>query len=157
MAELLAEGKTRSVGVSNVSLEQLQQFAAVCPVSACQPKYNMLQRKIEADVVPWCVAQQVSLVVYWPLMKGLLAGKLARDHVFEPADGAAKYPMFQGEEWQKNQDLVDALRTIGRDAQKSVAEVVINWTIHRPGITTALCGAKRPDQLRKMPGPWAGG
>jgi aryl-alcohol dehydrogenase-like predicted oxidoreductase len=85
-------------------------------------------------------------------MKGLLAGKLARDHVFDSADGRAKYPMFQGEEWQKNQDLVDALRTIGRDAQKSVAEVVINWTIHRPGITTALCGAKRPEQLRENAG-----
>ncbi len=152
LAELLSEGKTRAVGVSNVSLEQLQQFAAVCPLSACQPKYNMLQREIEADIVPWCVAQQVSLVVYWPLMKGLLAGKLARDHVFDPADGRAKYPMFQGEEWQKNQDLVDALRTIGRDAQKSVAEVVINWTIHRSGITTALCGAKRRDQLRENAG-----
>ena len=136
--------------MSNVSLEQLQQFAAVCPLSACQPKYNMLQREIEADIVPWCVAQQVSLVVYWPLMKwpvGWQARK--RDHVFDPTDGRAKYPMFQGEEWQKNQDLVDALRAIGRDAQKSVdAEVVINWTIHRPGITTALCGAKRPEQLQ---------
>ncbi len=148
LAELLAAGKTRSVGASNVSLEQLQQFAAACPVTACQPKYNMLQREIEEDIVPWCVAQQVSLVVYWPLMKGLLAGKLPRDHHFDPADGRAKYPMFQGEEWHKNQDLVDALRVIGSDAGKSVAEVVINWTIHRPGITTALCGAKRPDQLR---------
>jgi aryl-alcohol dehydrogenase-like predicted oxidoreductase len=152
MAELLAAGKTRSVGVSNVSLAELQQFASVCPVTACQPKYNMLQREIEADIVPWCVAQQVSLVVYWPLMKGLLAGKLPRNHVFDPADGRAKYPMFQGEEWQKNQDLVDALRAIGRDAGKTVAEVVINWTIHRPGITTALCGAKRPDQLRENAG-----
>ncbi|HVU87749.1 MAG TPA: aldo/keto reductase [Pirellulales bacterium] len=152
MAELLAAGKTRSVGVSNVSLAELQQFAAVCPVTACQPKYNMLQREIEEDIVPWCVAQQVSLVVYWPLMKGLLAGKLPRNHVFDPADGRAKYPMFQGEEWQKNQDLVDALRAIGRAAGKSVAEVVITWTIHRPGITAALCGAKRPDQLRENAG-----
>lgn len=152
LAELLAAGKTRAVGVSNVSLAELEQFANVCPVAACQPKYNMLQREIEADVVPWCIAHQVSLVVYWPLMKGLLAGKLPRDHVFDPADGRAKYPMFQGEEWQKNQDLVDALRAIGQDVGRTVAEVVINWTIHRPGITAALCGAKRPDQLRENAG-----
>ncbi len=152
LAGLLAAGKTRSVGVSNVSLPQLEQFAAVCPVTACQPKYNMLQREIEAEILPWCQQHGVSLVTYWPLMKGLLAGKLPRDHKFDPADGRAKYPMFQGEEWQKNQDLVDALRTIATAAGKTVAQVVINWTMHQPGITAALCGAKRPDQLRDNAG-----
>jgi len=152
LAELLAAGKTRAVGASNVSLAEIEEFAAVCPVTACQPKYNMLQREIEADILPWCQQNQVSLVIYWPLMKGLLAGKLARNHVFDPADGRAKYPMFQGEEWQKNQDLVDALRAIGREADKTVAQVVINWTICRPGITAALCGAKRPEQLRENAG-----
>ena len=76
LAELLKAGKTRSVGASNVSLAQLEEFAAVCPLTACQPKYNMLQREIEADILPWCLAHDVSLVTYWPLMKGLLAGKL---------------------------------------------------------------------------------
>ena len=140
------------MGASNVSLAQLQQFAAVCPVTACQPHYNMLLREIENDILPWCQQHQVSLVIYWPLMKGLLAGKLPRDHVFDPADGRAKYPMFQGEEWQKNQDLVDRLRNIGHESGKSVAQVVINWTIHRPGITAALCGAKRPAQLQENAG-----
>ncbi|HEY1599041.1 MAG TPA: aldo/keto reductase [Pirellulales bacterium] len=152
LAGLLAAGKTRSVGVSNVSLAQLQQFASVCPVTACQPKYNMLQREIEADILPWCQAHEVSLVTYWPLMKGLLAGKLPRDHQFDPTDGRAKYPMFQGTEWQRNQDLVEALREIGHEAGKTVAQVVVNWTIHRPGITAALCGAKRPEQLRENAG-----
>jgi aryl-alcohol dehydrogenase-like predicted oxidoreductase len=94
----------------------------------------------------------VSSVTYWPLMKGLLAGKLPRDHQFDPTDGRAKYPMFQGTEWQRNQDLVEALREIGHEAGKTVAQVVVNWTIHRPGITAALCGAKRPEQLRENAG-----
>ncbi len=152
LAELLAAGKIRAAGASNVSLAQLIEFASACPLTACQPKYNMLQREIEADIVPWCQANHVSLVIYWPLMKGLLAGKLSRNHVFEPADGRAKYPMFQGIEWQKNQDLVDELREIAAAAGKTVAQLVINWTIHRPGITAALCGAKRPDQLRDNAG-----
>jgi aryl-alcohol dehydrogenase-like predicted oxidoreductase len=152
LRELLEAGKTRAVGASNVSLAQLEEFAAACPVAACQPHYNMLQREIEADILPWCLAHNVALVVYWPLMKGLLAGKLARDHVFDRADGRAKYPMYQGEEWQKNQDLVDALRAIAREAGKTVPQVVINWTTNRPGITAALCGAKRPDQLRENAG-----
>jgi aryl-alcohol dehydrogenase-like predicted oxidoreductase len=85
-------------------------------------------------------------------MKGLLAGKLARDHVFAPRDGRAKYPMFQGEEWQKNQDLIDELRTIAAEIGRSVAQVVINWTIHQPGIASALCGAKRPWQNQENAG-----
>jgi aryl-alcohol dehydrogenase-like predicted oxidoreductase len=92
------------------------------------------------------------VIVYWPLMKGLLAGKLARDHVFDARDGRRKYPMFQGDEWTKNQDFLDQLRPIADEAGKSVAELVINWTIHQAGITAALCGAKRPEQIRANAG-----
>ncbi|HZZ74069.1 MAG TPA: aldo/keto reductase [Pirellulales bacterium] len=147
LRDLLAAGKTRAVGVSNVSLAQLQEFAAHCPLAAYQPAYNLLQREIEADRLPWCREQQVSVMVYWPLLKGLLAGKLARNHVFPPGDGRPKYPMFQGAEWEKNQDFVDELRAIAADCGHSVAQVTLNWTIRQPGVTAALCGAKRPDQI----------
>ena len=146
---LVDEGKTRSVGVSNFTLAQLEEFAAECPLAAYQPPYNMLQRGIEADTLPWCRRQGVAVLVYWPLLKGLLAGKIARDHVFAESDTRLKYPMFHGRQWQKNQDLLDKLRRIAADAGRTVAELVINWTIHRPGITAALCGAKRPDQIRE--------
>lgn len=146
--ELLDEGKILSVGVSNFSLAQLQEFAQVLVPNAFQPHYNMLQREIEENRLPWCIEHEVSVMVYWPLMKGLLAGKLPRDHQFDPQDGRQKYPMFQGEEWEKNQDFVDELRTIAEEVGKTVAQVVINWTIQRPGITAALCGAKRPEQIR---------
>jgi aryl-alcohol dehydrogenase-like predicted oxidoreductase len=55
--------------------------------------------------------------------------------------------MFQGDEWQRNHDLLDNLREIAADTGHTVAQMVINWTIHQPGITAALCGAKRPDQI----------
>jgi aryl-alcohol dehydrogenase-like predicted oxidoreductase len=152
LLDLIQEGKTRSAGISNASLAQLREFAAVCTPAAFQPHYNMLQREIEADTLPWCAAHGASVMVYWPLMKGLLAGKLPRDHEFVPGDGRAKYPMFQGDEWHKTQDLLDELRTIAADAGRTVAQLVINWTIHRPGITAALCGAKRPEQLRENVG-----
>ncbi len=152
LRELLDEGKTRAVGVSNFTTDQLDAFHQVCPITAHQPPFNMLQRGIEADTLPWCVAHQVSTVVYWPLMKGLLAGKLARNHVFAAGDGRAKYPMFQGDQWQKNQDFVDQLRRVAKAADRTVAEVVVSWTIHRPGITAALCGAKRAAQIRETAG-----
>ncbi len=152
LRELLDAGKTRSVGVSNLTLAQLEAFWRVCPIAAYQPPYNMLLRDIEADTLPWCRRHNVAVAIYWPLMKGLLAGKLPRDHVFPPGDGRAKYPMFQGEEWQRNQDLLDGLRAIAAEVGRTVAQVVINWTIHQPGITSALCGAKRPWQNEENAG-----
>jgi aryl-alcohol dehydrogenase-like predicted oxidoreductase len=147
LRQLVESGKTRSVGASNLSVAQLEEFHSVCPLSAFQPAYNMLQRQIERDTLPWCREHHVAVVVYWPLLKGLLAGQLPRDYSFPPGDGRAKYPMFQGEEWQKNQDFVDQLRDIAAEVGKSVAQVAVNWTIHQPGITAALCGAKRPEQI----------
>jgi aryl-alcohol dehydrogenase-like predicted oxidoreductase len=152
LRRLLDQGKTRSVGASNLSVQQLEEFAAACPLAACQPPYNMLQRQIEADTLPWCRRHGVAVLVYWPLMKGLLAGKLARDHVFAPSDSRRKYPTFQGDEWLKNHDLIDTLHEIAEVAGHTVAGLVINWTIHQPGITAALCGAKRPEQIREAAG-----
>jgi aryl-alcohol dehydrogenase-like predicted oxidoreductase len=152
LKRLLTEGKTRAVGVSNVTLAQLEEFVAECPLSAYQPVYNMLQRGIEADTLPWCREHDVSVLVYWPLLKGLLAGGLRRGDVLPEGDNRRKYRMFQGDEWQKNQDLVDQLRAVAEDAGRTVAQVVIAWTIQQPGITVALCGAKRPDQIRDNAG-----
>ena len=146
---LLDEGKILSVGGSNMSMARLEAFHAVCPLSAYQPKYNILQREIEAEILPWCQTNHVSVCVYWPLLKGLLAGKLPRDHEFQPGDGRKKYSLYQGEEWEKNQDFVDVLREIALENERTVAQVSINWVIHREGITSALCGAKRAEQLRE--------
>ena len=150
LLRLLEQGKIRAVGVSNLTeISQYEEFQAVCPITADQPHYNMLQREIETTRLPWCRERGIAVNVYWPLMKGLLAGHLPRDHQFDPRDGRPKYPIFQGEEWRKNQDFLDLLRPLAADAGLTVAQLVIAWTIARPGITTALCGAKRPEQIRE--------
>lgn len=147
LKRLMDEGKTRCVGVSNVSLEQIRQFHAVCPIAAYQPRYNMLQRDIEADTLPWSREHGVAVCIYWPLMKGLLSAKFPRDYQFDPRDGRQRLPMYHGDEWQKNQDFLDELRAIAAETGHNVAQIVVNWTIRQPGITCALCGAKRPDQI----------
>lgn len=149
IADLIAAGKVRAAGASNLSRNELQRFHETCPLTAVQPHFNMLQQEIQQDVAPWCRQHKVALCVYWPLMKGLLAGKLPRDHQFDPRDGRAKYPMFQGEEWQKNQDFLDALRDIAAEVPCTVAQLVLAWTICQPGITSALCGAKRAWQIEE--------
>ena len=92
--DLLAEGKTRAVGVSNLSVDQMETFAAECPFAACQVRYNRLQREIEADVLPWCRDHNVSVVAYEPLALGLLTGKFTRDHVFAEDDWRRRSPLF---------------------------------------------------------------
>jgi aryl-alcohol dehydrogenase-like predicted oxidoreductase len=152
LRKLMDEGKTRSVGASNLTLAELQEFAAACPLTAIQPPYNMLMRGIEADILPWCQSQGVAVLVYWPLMKGLLAGKIARDTVFGPDDSRHKYAAFQGARRHRNHDLVDRLAEIAAESDHSVAELVIQWTLGRPGITAAICGAKRPAQICETAG-----
>lgn len=147
--ELVDSGKARSAGASNCTLEQLKAFHDVCPLSAVQLPYNMLQRGIEKQTIPWCQNRGIAVAVYWVLMKGLLAGKLARNHEFARGDSRLKYPMYQGEEWQRNQDLLDRLREIAAVSGLNVAQLVTAWTIAQPGITVALCGAKRPHQIKE--------
>jgi aryl-alcohol dehydrogenase-like predicted oxidoreductase len=148
LKELLDQGKTRAVGASNLSVAQLEEFAAACPLHAFQPPYNMLMRQIESDVLPWCRARGVAVLAYWPLMKGMLAGKISRNQVFGLNDSRHKYPVFLGQERQKNHDLVDRLQTIAAAAGRTVVELAIAWLLHQSGMTAALCGAKRPEQIR---------
>jgi len=147
--EVLAEGKTRAVGVSNLTVEQLEAFAAECPIAACQVRYNRLQREIEADVLPWCRARGVSVVAYEPLALGLLTGKFTRDHVFAEDDWRRRSPLFAGQAWLDNLDEVQRLRGRAAASGHSLAQWAVGWTITRPGVTVALCGAKRPDQIRE--------
>jgi aryl-alcohol dehydrogenase-like predicted oxidoreductase len=142
ISQLVKAGKTRLAGASNCSLEQLQEFHAACPLAAVQLPYNMLQRDIEQETIPWCLSEGISITVYWPLMKGLLAGKLTDDAPLDERDGRRKLPMYQGEEWEKNQAFVDELRKVADDAGRTVAQVVVNWT----------CGAKRAWQIEETAG-----
>jgi len=153
---LLEAGKARAIGLSNASVEQLARFAAECPLAACQLHFNMLQREIEREILPWCVGHGVAMVVYWPLMKGLLAGTMTRGQVFPVSDSRHKYPMFNGEEFARNLDFVEAIRPIAArlptaDGRRGVAlpDLVLAWTAEQPGITSVLFGATSPEQVRE--------
>lgn len=147
IAELIREGLVSYAGVSNVNLQQLQLFHGRCPVTVVQPYFNMLQREVVAELGAFCNAEKISIACYWVLMKGLLAGRMQRDHQFDPADRRLTYAVYQGEPWQRAQDLLDELRSISKEMNCTVAQLVVAWTIAKPGITVALCGAKRQEQI----------
>jgi aryl-alcohol dehydrogenase-like predicted oxidoreductase len=152
LRELMESGKTQAVGVSNFTVEQMEMFHAGCPIAAVQMPYNMLQRDIEQRTIPWCRERNIAVMVYWPLMKGLFGGKLPRGGIADERDGRRKWPMYQGEEWQRNQAFIDRLQEAAALTGHTVAQLVVNWTISQPGITAALCGAKRPWQIEETAG-----
>ena len=80
---------------------------------------------------------------------GLLTGKFTRDHVFAEDDWRRQSPLFAGEAWTKNLDEVERMRPVAEALGCSVAQLAVGWTISRPGVTAALCGAKRPEQIRE--------
>jgi aryl-alcohol dehydrogenase-like predicted oxidoreductase len=147
LQRLLKAGKTRSIGASNMTVELLDRFVSTCPLSACQMPYNMLQRGIEEAVLPWCRTHDVAMVVYWPLMKGLLAGRMQRGQVFPASDSRHKYPMFNGTEFERNLDFVAALRPVATRLGCELPDLVLAWTASQPGITSVLFGATSPAQV----------
>jgi aryl-alcohol dehydrogenase-like predicted oxidoreductase len=149
LRRLLDAGKARAIGLSNASVDQLARFATACPLAACQMHFNMLQREIDKEVLPWCVAHDVAMVVYWPLMKGLLAGRMHRGQTFPTSDSRHKYPMFTGEEFQRNLDFVDAIRPQAVRLGCDLADLVLAWTAEQPGITGVLFGATSPAQVHE--------
>ncbi len=147
LRRLLEEGKTRAVGLSNGSLADSQRFAAVCPLTACQRHFNMLQQEIRPELLPWCQDHGVSMVTYWPLMKGLLAGGMTREQTFPHTDSRHKYAMFQGNEFQRNLDFVEAIRSVADRLGVPLVALVLAWTMAQPGISSVLVGATSPEQI----------
>lgn len=149
LRRVLDAGQARAIGLSNASVPLLEGFAGECPLSACQMHFNMLQRDIERDVLPWCRAHDVAMVVYWPLMKGLLAGRMRRGQRFSPADSRHKYPVFNGDEFARTLDFVDALRPIAFRLDVDLPDLVLAWTAEQPGVTSVLFGATSPEQVEE--------
>lgn len=147
LAEIVARGWAKCAGVSNVNAAEAARFQAICPLTAIQPPFNMLQQESVNELRAFCRQHSVSIVCYWVLMKGLLAGHLQRDHQFDSRDRRLTYPIFQGDQWKRNQDFLDGLRELAKQIDCTVGQLVVAWTLRQPDITIALCGAKRPEQI----------
>ena len=148
-AELQQSKLVAHVGLSNANLQECQTFHSVCPLTALQIPFNMLQQETYRGLVDWCLAEQIGITSFWVLMKGLFAGKIEREHQLDVADRRRAYAMYQAEQWDINQDFVDVLRKTASSLNWSVAQLVVRWSLERTGMTSCLVGAKRPDQIRE--------
>lgn len=149
MAALQREGKTRFIGVSNFNVEQMRTAQAVAPFQTLQPRYNMFDRQIEAEIAPFCEREGIGILVHSPLAKGLLTGRYRPGHVFPEDDERSRYPRFQGETFARYTAVADRLaREIAQPRGLSLVQLAVGWTLRLPAVSVCLVGAKNPEQVR---------
>ncbi len=140
-------GKFRYLGVSNFDTSLMDQVRGITDLATLQPPFSLLQRDIEAEILPYCHEHNIGVLSYGTLSGGILTGKFREYPTFEKGDNRHKfYPAFNPKIWDKVQKVVDVLREIASARGVPVAQVGINWATAQPGMTCALVGAKRPDQ-----------
>jgi aryl-alcohol dehydrogenase-like predicted oxidoreductase len=149
MAELKEEGKVRHIGVSNFDVEQMERIRKIAPVETLQPPYNLLNRGIEEEILPYCAEQDIGVIIYSPMRSGLLTGKMTRERVENlPSDDWRRNSSdFQEPRLSRNLELVGLLEEIGEEHGRSPGEVAIAWTLRHPAVTAAIVGGRRPDQV----------
>lgn len=143
---LRSQGKIRSVGISNVTVDDLNAYLAAGTVDAIQECYSMLDRDIETELVPICQNNSISVLSYSSLALGLLSGKIGPDRQFQGDDLRKENPRFSIANREKISSLFDEIRPIAEEHNATIAQLVIAWTVMQPGITFALCGARNPQQ-----------
>jgi aryl-alcohol dehydrogenase-like predicted oxidoreductase len=146
MVKLQHEGKVRAIGVSNYSLEQLRHIHEIRRVDSLQPPYSLIRRGIEKDLLPFCQRHQIGVLAYSPLERGLLTGRVGVDREFAKGDHRRDLPMFSKENRKKALIVLEEIRPIADKHRATLSQIILNCTIHMPGITAAIVGARGPDQ-----------
>src|SRR6185437_8706512 len=146
MVQLKEQGKIRAIGVSNYDAKWLSDAMKVAPLASDQPPYSLIQRKIEKEVLPFCRQHNIGVIVYSPLERGLLAGAVSPDRKFPSGDHRAGHKYFTVENRKRVLAALEKIKPIAQRHGASLAQLAINWTVHEPGITAALVGARNAEQ-----------
>jgi len=146
-AHLLEQGMVGAIGACNFSAEQYAQWHEVAPLHVAQFRYNLFERdSAENGVVSYCATHGVATMAYSPLARGLLSGKMTAEH--EPTDSARRREMFHGEAYRRHLRAVERIDAHARECHaRGVLPFALRWVLDQPGLTTALWGARRPEQL----------
>jgi aryl-alcohol dehydrogenase-like predicted oxidoreductase len=159
IARLIKDGKVRFAGVSNFSIEQMEKCQQIHPIASLQPPYSMLIRDIEKDLMPFCKKNNIGIVAYSPMARGLLTGKFSREHLktLAPDDHRRKNNLFTEPAFSKNLEFVERIKPIAQRNGKTSAQLAIAWVLRRDEITSAIVGARKPGQISETAkaGDWS--
>lgn len=154
LAELKREGKVRNIGVSNFDVAQMKRAQAIAPIDSLQPPYSLIHPEVEDEILPFCEANNIGVIVYSPMMSGLLSGRMTRERIagFPEDDWRSKSADFQEPRLSRNLQLAELLRNIGSRHGRSAGEVAIAWTLRLSAVTGAIVGGRGPEQVEGIIG-----
>ena len=144
---LTKQGKIRAGAVCNYSAEQMDEAIKTLPIASNQVPYSMVNRKIENDVVPFCIANNIGILAYSPLQRGLLTGKIKKGHTFNEGDNRPDTIFYKEPNLTRIIELTESLKAIADERSVTLSQLVLNWTKEQPGITCALAGARNAQQV----------
>ncbi|HWC06168.1 MAG TPA: aldo/keto reductase [Gemmatimonadota bacterium] len=149
MQELVEEGKVRWRGVSNFDVGLLERCERIAHVDSLQPPFSLIDRRARRELIPWCAARGVGVVVYSPMASGLLSGKYTTAAMEElaPDDWRRRFAPFQEPRLSRNLALVDRLKLVAARLETTLPALAVAWTLATPGVTSAIVGGRRPDQV----------
>ena len=149
MAKLVEEGKVRYIGVSNFSVEQIKRIQKIHPVASLQPPYSMLHREVEDELLSYCGQNNIGVIVYSPMQRGLLAGKFNPERLANLPEGDHRKtnPDFQQPQFGATLELVEQLKKIAERHAGTPSQLVISWVLRRSEVTAAIVGARKPAQI----------
>ncbi|MDG5813848.1 aldo/keto reductase [Chitinispirillales bacterium ANBcel5] len=154
MVKLKEEGKVRWIGVSNHNVEQMEKLNQIAPVTTLQPPYNLLNRSVEEEILPYCAEKNIGTIIYSPMASGLLSGKMTPERIKAlPNDDWRKWSdNFKEPALSRNLTLVQKLSSIAKEKGVTTAEVAIAWTLKNPAVTAAIVGMRKPEQVNEVIG-----
>ncbi len=149
MTRLHEEGKARYLGVSNFSVEQIKRAQKIHPVASLQPPYSMLHREVEGELLGYCAENDIGVVAYSPMQRGLLTGKFGAERLasLAPDDHRKRHRDFQEPQFSATMELVEGLKKIAERNGRTCAQLAISWVCRRPEVAAAIAGARRPEQI----------
>jgi aryl-alcohol dehydrogenase-like predicted oxidoreductase len=147
MYDLFKSGKILSIGVSNFNIDQMLEFGSHAPIHFLQPPYNLFEREIEKEELPYCLENNIFLMTYGAICRGLLSGKMTLNSTFKGDDLRKSDPKFQEPRFRQYLEAVQKLNELAMDSYgKTVAELAVKWILQN-GVLVALLGARTPEQL----------
>lgn len=149
LAALKEEGKVRWLGLSNFSLEQLHLIERVAPIDVVQAGYSLLNRAVERDILPFCAAREIGVIVYSPLAIGMLGGRMSRERLarLPEDDWRRDHPEFREPRLTRNLAVAQRVRELGERHECAPGAVAVAWCLRNPAVSGAIVGCRRPEQL----------
>ena len=149
MAELQHAGKVRHIGVSNFSVSQMERCREIAPITSLQPPYSMINRAVEAEVLPYCLDHRIGVINYAPMHSGLLTGAMSKERFanLPPDDFRRNAKNYQEPQFSRNLAIAYFLKQIGARHGVPAGVIAIAWTLANPAITGAIVGGRSPEQV----------